>query len=403
MASQPAGPLDGVRVLELGTLLAGPFAARLLADLGAEVIKVEAPDRPDPVREWGSGSVRGRRLWWPTHGRNKKCVTLDLRLPEGQALCLRLVERCDAVIENFRPGTLERWNLGYERLREARPGLVLVRISGYGQDGPYRDRAGYASVAEAMSGLRYLTGFPGEPPPRLGVSLGDSLGALFAVQGLLAALYQRDALGGAGQVVDVSLVESCFALVESVPAEYAALGHVRQPAGTRLDGIAPSNIFRSRDGRWVVIAANQDTVFARLCSAMGRPELSADERFVDHRARGEHQDELESIVGEWAARYDARELDRILNEAGVVAGPVYTIEDVFADPHFRARQMIVDHEDPEIGPVAGPNVAPRFSRTPGSVRWSGPPQPGAHNGEIYGELVGLDEAELRELKRAGVI
>jgi formyl-CoA transferase len=399
----PAGPLDGIRVLDLGPLLAGPFAARLLADLGAEVIKVEAPDRPDPVRDWGNGDVAGRRLWWPTHSRNKKCVTLDLRRPEGQELCLRLVARCDAVLENFRPGTLERWNLAYERLDEARPGIVLVRVSGYGQDGPYRERAGYASVAEAMSGLRYLNGFPDEPPPRIGVSLGDSLGAVFAVQGLLAALYHRDALGGGGQVVDVSLVESCFALLESVPAEYAALGRVRQPTGTRLDGIAPSNIFRSRDGRWVVIAANQDTVFARLCDAMGRPELAQDERFVSHKARGEHQDELDAVISEWAARHEARELDAILNEAGVVAGPVYTIEDIFADPHFRAREMVVEHEDPDIGRVAGPNVVPRFSGTPGSVRWSGPWRPGEHNREIYGGLVGLEDGELDELERAGVV
>jgi formyl-CoA transferase len=400
---RPAGPLDGVRILELGTLLAGPFAARLLADFGAEVIKVEAPDRPDPVRDWGNGDVRGRRLWWPTHSRNKKCVTLDLRRPEGQALCLRIVGRCDAVLENFRPGTLERWNLGYERLREVRPGIVLVRVSGYGQDGPYRERAGYASVAEAMAGLRHLNGFPGDPPPRIGISLGDSLGAVFAVQGLLAALYRRDALGGDGQVVDVSLVESCFALLESVAAEYGSLGRVRQPTGTRLDGIAPSNIFRSRDGRWVVIAANQDTVFARLCAAMGRAELAADPRFATHAARGEHQDELDAIIGEWAGRHDAAELDRVLNEAAVVAGPVYTIADIFADPHFRAREMIVEQDDPEIGPVAGPNVVPRFSDTPGTIRWTGPWKPGADNREVYGGLLGLDGAELEELERSGVV
>jgi succinyl-CoA---D-citramalate CoA-transferase len=403
MARHPTGPLEGVRILELGTLLAGPFAARLLADLGAEVIKVEAPDRPDPVREWGNGDVHGRRLWWPTHSRNKKLITLDLRRPEGQQLCLRLAERCDAVLENFRPGTLERWKLGWDELRAANPGLVLVRVSGYGQDGPYRSRAGYASVAEAMSGLRYLSGFPDEPPPRIGISLGDSLGAVFAVQGLLAALYRRDALGGGGQVVDVSLVESCFALLESVAAEYAALGRVRQPTGTRLAGIAPSNIFRSRDGRWVVIAANQDTVFARLCAAIGRPELVDDERFGTHGARGEHQDELDAIIGDWAARHDARELDELLNRAGVVAGPVYTIADIFEDPHFRERGMIVEHNDPELGVLLGPNVVPRFSETPGSVRWTGPWQPGAHNSEVYGELLGLDAAELEKLERAGVV
>jgi formyl-CoA transferase len=397
------GPLQGIRVLELGTLLAGPFATRLLADLGAEVIKVEAPDRPDPLRQWGRGRYRGRRLLWPIHSRNKKCVTLDLRRPEGQALCLRVVEHCDVVVENFRPGTLENWNLGFDRLREANPRIILARVSGYGQDGPYARRAGYASVAEAMSGLRYLNGFPGDAPPRVGISLGDSLGALFAAQGILAALYNRDALGGEGQVIDVSLVESCFALLESVAPEYAALGLVREPTGTRLEGIAPSNIFPSRDGKWVVIAANQDTVFARLCAVIGQPELVNDERFVDHDARGAHEDELDAVIAAWAAEHDAEEIDRLLNNAGVVCGPVYSIEDIFEDSHFKAREMIVMHDDSELGPIAGPAVVPRFSRTPGTVRWSGPWQAGSHNSDVYRDLVGLDARELDELERAGVV
>jgi formyl-CoA transferase len=397
------GPLQGIRVLELGTLLAGPFATRLLADLGAEVIKVEAPDRPDPLRQWGRGRYRGRRLLWPIQSRNKKCVTLDLRRPEGQKLCLRVVEHCDVVVENFRPGTLENWNLGFDRLREASPRIILARVSGYGQDGPYAPRAGYASVAEAMSGLRYLNGFPGDAPPRIGISLGDSLGALFAVQGILAALYNRDALGGEGQVIDVSLVESCFALLESVAPEYAALGLVREPTGTRLEGIAPSNIFPSRDGKWVVIAANQDTVFARLCAVIGQPELANDERFVDHDARGAHEDELDALIAAWAAEHDAAEIDRLLNDAGVVCGPVYSIADIFEDEHFQARGMIVMHDDSELGPVAGPSVVPRFSRTPGAVRWSGPWQPGSHNSDVYRDLLGLDEHELEELERTRVV
>ncbi|MDX6512044.1 MAG: hypothetical protein QOE36_1548 [Gaiellaceae bacterium] len=397
------GPLQGIRVLELGTLLAGPFAGRLLADLGAEVIKAEAPDRPDPVREWGRGRHKGRHVWWPIQTRNKKLVTLDLRRPEGQELCLRLVAECDVVLENFRPGTLERWNLGFERLREANPRIVLARVSGYGQDGPYAKRAGYASVAEAMSGLRHLNGFPGDPPPRIGLSLGDSIGALFAVQGVLAALYNRDALGGEGQVVDVSLVESCFALLESVAPEYGALGLVREPTGTRLEGIAPSNIFRSRDEKWVVIAANQDTVFGRLCTAIGRPELADDERFVDHEARGAHEDELDEIIAAWAAGLDSAEIDRLLNDAGVVCGPDYTIADIFEDPHFKARGMVVTHDDPELGPLAGPAVVPRFSETPGTIRWTGPWKPGHHNRDVYCDLVGLDARELDELEAAGVV
>jgi formyl-CoA transferase len=397
------GPLAGIRVLELGLLLAGPFAGRLLADLGAEVIKVEAPDRPDPVRDWGRGTYRGRKLWWPVLNRNKRCITVDLRREAGQRLALELVERSDVVIENFRPGTLERWNLGFDRLREANPRIVLVRVSGYGQDGPYAERAGYASAAEAMAGLRYLNGFPGAPPPRNGISLGDSLAALFAVHGALAALYRRDALGGEGQVVDVSLVESCFALLESVAPEYGALGLVREPSGTSLDGIAPSNIFRSRDGKWVVIAANQDTLFRRLCAAIGLPELADDPRFADHEARGENQEELDGIVAAWAGSQDAASIDSVLNEAGVVCGPVYSIADIFQDEHFRVRGMLVPHDDSELGSLMGPGVTPRFSQTPGSVRWSGPWEPGHDNERVFGGLLGLSDEEVDGLRREGVV
>ena len=398
------GPLAGVRLIELGTLLAGPFAGRLLGDMGAEVIKVEAPGKPDPLRDWGQARYEGRTLWWPVQSRNKKCITLDLREPRGQELLLELVRVADVVTENFRPGTLERWNLGYEQLSAANPGIVLARISGYGQTGPYADRAGYASVAEAMGGLRYINGFPGEPPPRAGISLGDSLAGMFAVQGILAALYHRDALGGGrGQVVDVSLMESAFALLESTVPEYDRLGVVREPAGTRLTGIAPSNIFKSRDDLWVVIAANQDTVFRRLCEAMGRPELADDPRFATHIARGENQDEIDGIVAEWAAQHDARELDRVLNEAGVVCGPIYSVAEIFDDPQFKAREMLVEHVDPEFGPYVGPGIVPKFSDTPGEVRWSGTWEEGSHNEEVYRGLLGLGESELGGLREAGVI
>ena len=300
------GPLAGMRMIELGTLLAGPFAGRLLGDMGAEIIKVEPPGKPDPLREWGQARYEGRTLLWPVQARNKKCITLNLREPRGQELLLELVRVADVLTENFRPGTLERWNLGYDRLSAANPGIVLARISGYGQTGPYAERAGFASVAEAMGGLRYINGFPGEAPPRTGISLGDSLAAMFAVQGILAALYHRDVLGdGRGQVVDVSLMEASFALLESAVPEYDRLGIVRQPAGTNLKGIAPSNIFKSRDDLWMVIAANHDNLFRRLCEAMGRPELAEDPRFATHVARGENQEEIEGIVAEWAARHDA--------------------------------------------------------------------------------------------------
>lgn len=397
------GPLAGVRVVELGMLLAGPFTGRLLGDMGAEVIKVEPPDKPDPLREWGKARYEGRSLWWGVQSRNKKCVTLDLRREQGQELLLELVKRSDVLVENFRPGTLEKWNLGWERLSEANPGLVLCRVSGYGQTGPYAPRAGFASVAEAMGGIRHINGFPGEPPPRMHISLGDSLAGMFAAQGILAALYRRDALGGTGQVVDVSLVESCFALLESTVPEYDRLGIVRGPGGTGLKGVAPSNIFKSRDGKWVVIAANADNVFRRLCEAMGQPGLADDERFSTHLARGDHQEEIEGVVAEWAGRHDADEIDRVLNDAGVICGPIYTIADIFEDEHFRARDMLLEHVDPEFGPYIGPGIVPKFSETPGEVRWSATWEHGSHNREVYGHLLGLSDDALRELAEDGVV
>ena len=398
------GPLAGLRVIELGTLLAGPFAGRLLGDMGAEVIKVEAPGKPDPLREWGQARYEGRTLMWPVQARNKKCVTLDLRASRGQELLLELVRVADVLTENFRPGTLERWGLGYERLAEVNPGLVLARISGYGQTGPYAGRAGFASVAEAMGGLRHINGFPGEAPPRTGVSLGDSLAAMFAVQGILAALYHRDVLGGGrGQVVDVSLMESSFAMLESTVPEYDRLGIVRQPTGTNLVGIAPSNIFRSRDDLWMVIAANNDNLFRRLCDAMGRSELADDPRFSTHTARGANQQEIEGIVADWAAEHDAAEIDRILNDAGVVCGPIYTVAEIFRDPQYAAREMLVEHVDPEFGAYVGPGIVPKFSETPGAVRWSGTWEHGSHNEEVFCGLLGLSDAELGRLREDGVV
>lgn len=398
-----AGALAGVRVVELGMLLAGPYAGRLLGDMGAEIIKVEPPGQPDPLRAWGE-QYDGHGLFWPVQSRNKKCITLNLRAQRGQELLLDLVKQSDVVLENFRAGTLERWNLGYERLREVNPRIILARVSGYGQTGPYSSRAGFASVAEAMGGLRYINGFPDQPPPRVGISLGDSLAGMFAAQGILAALYWRDAVGGGvGQEIDVSLLEASFALLEGTASEYDKLGAIRGPQGTNLKGIAPSNIFKSRDGTWVVIGANQDKVFRRLCEAMGQPELADDPRFVDHLARGQNQDEIESIVAAWVAEHDAAEVDRLLNGAGVVCGPIYTIADIFEDPHFRAREMLVEHDDTELGPVVGPGIVPKFSRTPGSIRWSGTWKEGSHNREIYCELLGLDEKALSALRADGII
>ncbi len=403
-ADPGAGPLSGVRVIELGQLLAGPFTGRLLGDLGAEIIKVEPPGQPDPMRDWGHARYENHSLWWPVLSRNKKCITLDLRKERGQELLLELARRSDVVVENFRPGTLERWGLGYDRLSAVNEGVILARVSGYGQTGPYASRAGFASAAEAMGGLRYINGFPDSPPPRMGISLGDSLAGMFAAQGVLAALYKRDALGyGRGQVVDASILEACFALMEGAVPEYDRLGIVREPSGTSLKGIAPSNIFKSRDGKWMVIAANQDKVFRRLCEAMGAPELADDERFATHLARGTNQEELDGLIADWAAEHDAAHIDRILNDAHVVCGPIYTIADIFADEHFRARDMLLEHHDPEFGEYIGPGVVPKLSATPGGVRWSATWQEGSHNDEIYGRLLGLSDAERRELQREGVL
>ncbi|MDL9938886.1 CaiB/BaiF CoA-transferase family protein [Gordonia sp. ABSL1-1] len=399
----PTGPLDGVIVLELGTLIAGPHAARLLGDMGADVIKIEAPGRPDPIRTWGQAEVDGERFYWTVHGRNKRAATLDLRSDRGRELFLQLADRADVIVENFRPGTLERLGIGPDVLSQRNPGIVVVRVSGYGQYGPDSTRAGYASVAEAASGLRYLNGYPGQLPPRLALSLGDTLAGMFAAQGALAALYRRS-VTGKGQVVDTSLLESCVAVQESAIADYDMGGVVRGPSGTRLDGIAPSNLYPTADGSHVIIAANQDSVFARLCEVMGEPQLATDERFVDHAARGRNQDELDELIGVWSAQHSAAELTESLGAAGVVVGPVNTVADVVADPHLRARGMIAEHFDTRVGrTVLGPGVVPQFADTPGGIRNAGPPAPGSDNDAIYGDVLGLSAAEIDELRATGVI
>jgi formyl-CoA transferase len=397
------GALDGIRVLEVGTLISGPFAGRLLGDMGAEVIKIEPPGAPDPLRTWGQAELDGHHFFWTVHARNKKAVTLDLRQAAGREVFLELVDRSDIIVENFRPGTLEKWNLGYDVLRERNRGIILVRVSGYGQTGPDAHKAGYASVAEAASGLRHMNGFPGGPPPRMALSLGDSLAGMFAAQGALAALYRRT-VTGEGQVVDAALTEACLAVQESTIPDYDVGGVVRGPSGTRLERIAPSNIYRSADGSWVVIAANQDTVFQRLCAAMGQPELATDDRFSTHVARGRNQDELDKIIGDWASDKQPTDIIEVLSAAGVIAGPINTVAEVVDDPQLRARGMLVEHWDERIDrPVLGPGIVPVLSETPGSVRNAGPARPGQHNDEIYRGLLGKDDAELDELRAQGVL
>ncbi|GBG36641.1 CaiB/BaiF CoA transferase family protein [Mycobacterium montefiorense] len=398
-----SGPLDGIRVLELGTLIAGPFAGRLLGDMGAEVIKVEPPGVPDPLRNWGQTEQDGHHVYWTVAARNKKAITLDLRRPAGRELFLELVEKSDIVVENFRPGTLEKWDLGYDVLSARNAGIILVRVSGYGQTGPDAYKAGYASVAEASSGLRHLNGFPGGPPPRLALSLGDSLAGMFGAQGAMAALYRRS-VTGRGQVVDVALTESCLAIQESTIPDYDVGGVVRGPSGTRLEGIAPSNIYRSADDSWMVIAANQDTVFARLCTAMGRPELASDDRFATHTARGRNQDEIDKIIGAWAAERQPADIVETLSAAGVIAGPINTVAEVVEDPQLRARGMLVEHYDERIERnVLGPGVIPVLSESPGTIRHAGSSCPGQHNNDVYVGLLGKTAAKLEELRTEGVL
>lgn len=404
MSTGPATrPLEGVTVVEFGQLIAGPYCGVLLADFGADVIKVEAPPGGDPMRQWGRERVNGRTLWWPSIARGKRLVTLNLREPRGQELALELMARADVVVENFSPGTMERWGLGPDVALARNPGLIYARISGYGQTGRYRDRVGFAAAGEALSGLRHINGYPGQAPPRTGLSIGDSLTARQAFEGILLALYHRDARGGAGQVIDAAITDACFAMTEAMATEYALAGIVREPSGTYLSRIAPSNVHRSKDGKWVVIAANHDTLFGRLAALMGRPELAQDERFATHEARGRNEDELYALIDEWAAGFTAAELDALLSEAGVVTAGVYTIEDVFDDPYFRERGLIIDRPDPDLGDVPMPGVSPRLSATPGDVAWSGRWEVGADNDAVWGDLLGVSAEDRAALREEGVL
>ncbi|MDQ4126438.1 MAG: CoA transferase [Actinomycetota bacterium] len=402
MVENGARPLEGVRVVEMGSLLAGPFCGQLLADFGAEVIKVEPPGKGDPMRVWGRHRKDGRTLWWPIIARNKKSVTLNLREEEGQELARRLVAEVDVLVENFRPGTLERWGLGYEGLSGLNPRLVMVRVSGFGQTGPYRDQAGFGAVGEAMGGIRHVTGFPDRPPPRAGVSLGDSLAATFGALGALTALYHREAHGGRGQVVDVGIYEAVLALMESTIPEYVLTGHVRGRTGSVLPFVAPSNIYPTRDEDYVLIAGNADTVFGRLAEAVGHPEWAEDERFATHHARGENMEELDEMISAWTRERSVVEVIEVLVEAGVPTGKVFTAEDMVEDPHYAARENVITVEDPEIGAFPMQNVVPRLSETPGAVRWTGPTL-GQHNEEIYGGLLKLGEEERAGLRERGIV
>jgi crotonobetainyl-CoA:carnitine CoA-transferase CaiB-like acyl-CoA transferase len=366
------------------------------------VIKVEPPPAGDAMREWGRLRHNDRSLWWSILARNKRSVTLDLRQEEGQQIARALIDRADIVLENFRPGTMERWGLGPEDVHATRPEVIYARVSGYGQTGRYRDRPGFASASEAVSGLRYINGYPGEAPPRFGISLGDTLAAQSAFQGILLALYARDVRNAHGQVVDASITDACFAMTESAVLEFEKTGVVRQPTGPRLPRIAPSNVYRSKDEKWVVIAANHDTLWRRLAALMGRPELGEDPRFANHRARGENEDLLDELIGAWAVQYTASELDQIVNDAGVVCGLVYSAAEVYEDPYFRERGLLIEYEDEVHGTITAPGVVPKLSATPGRVRASARWTAGADTDSVLQEC-GLDAKAVERLHRDGVV
>ena len=391
------GALKGIRVVEMGQLIAGPFCGQLLGDMGADVVKVEAPGRGDPMREWGQP---GYPLFWEILARNKRCVSLDLRKPAGQELARKLIGAADILIENFRPGTLEGWNLSPEQLHRANPGLIIVRVSGYGQTGPYAGRAGFGGIGEAMGGWRNVVGDPDRPPSRMGVSIGDSLAATFGCLGALAALRHREATGQ-GQVVDSSLYESVLHVMESLVPDYALAGFIRERSGSILPGIAPSNVYRCKDGDYL-IGANQDSVFLRLCESMGRPELASDPRYATHQARGERQAELDALIEAWTLERTIDEVEAAMSEAGVPAGRIYRAPDMLADPHFKAREALIELEHPRWGKLPMQNAFPKLSLTPGSVRRPAPQTVGQDNADVYGDL-GLAPAELDSLKAAGVI
>ncbi len=400
-ATGPSGPLKGLRVIEMGTLLAGPFCGQLLGDMGAEVIKLEAPGIGDPMRVWGQEKAHGKSLWWPVVARNKKSVTVNLRVAEGQAIVRELVAQADFVLENFRPGTMEKWNLGYEQLKEINPGIIMIRVSGQGQTGPYSKRAGYGSIGEAMGGLRYVCGDPSSPPSRMGISIGDSLAATFATVGALAALHHKNQTGE-GQVVDSAIYEAVLNMMESLVTEFDKTGYIRERTGAILPNVAPSNVYPTADDKMILIAANQDTVFTRLAAAMGQPELAEDPRYATHAARGAVQVELDDMISDWTRTFDADTLVNLMEDHGVPVGKIYRAPEMLEDPHFKAREAIIKVMHPELGELKMQNVAPKLSLTPGAVHSPGPTL-GQHNKPVLTEMLGYTSAQVDKLAADGVI
>ena len=396
-----SGPLTDIRVIEMGQLLAGPFCGQLFADFGAEVIKIEQPGAGDPMREWGREKPHGLSLWWPVVARNKKSIEVNAREPEGRDIIRDLVAQSDVLIENFRPGTMERWGLGWDDLVKINPKLVMIRVSGFGQTGPYSSKAGYGAIGEAMGGLRYIVGEQNAPPSRVGISIGDTLAATFACLGGLMALHSRDRTGR-GQIVDSAIYEAVLAIMESLVTEYDKAGYIRERSGAIIPNVAPSNVYPTRDGRMMLIAANQDSVFKRLAAAMGRADLAENPIYATHTARGAVQHELDAMIGEWTATLDAEPLGRLLDEAGVPRGDIYRAPDMLEDAHFKARQSIVSVMHKTFGDLKMQNVAPKLSETPGKIVSTGP-ELGEHNDEIFSRLLSLDDTQRAALAARGII
>jgi formyl-CoA transferase len=390
-----------LRLIEVGTLIAGPFCGQILGDMGAEIIKIEPPGMGDPMRSWGREKAGGKSLWWPVVARNKKAITLDLRQPEGQQLLRELVAKSDFLLENFRPGTLEKWGCGYPELSRIHPGLIMIRVSGYGQSGPYAMQAGFGAIGEAMGGLRYVVGDPSTPPSRMGISIGDSLAATFAAIGALSALHYRQ-VSGRGQVVDSAIYEAVLSMMESLITEYDKSGFIRERTGAILPQIAPSNVYPTSDASLVVIGANQDTVFARLAQAMGEPELATQPQYCTHSARGLHQQQLDEHIAAWTRTLTREQLLASMRAHGVPAGLIYRAPEMLADPHFQAREAIVSVPHPDFGQLKMQNVAPKLSATPGGVRTPSPSL-GQHNDEIYLDLLGLEPERYQDLKARRII
>jgi formyl-CoA transferase len=395
------GPLAGIKVLELGQAIAGPFASAFLAWFGAEVIKAEPPGVGDPLRNWRVVH-QGTSLWWYSMARNKKCITLNLRAPEGQRIARDIANRVDVVLENFRPGTLEKWGLGYQQLKRENPKLIMARISGYGQTGPNTQKPGFAAVAEAFGGLRYVTGEPDRPPVRPNLSLGDSVAGLHAALGIVMALYHRDAQGGQGQMIDVALYESVLNLMEGTITEFDLAGVKREREGMRLTGIVPSGTYPCSDGAYIVIGANGDSIFRRFMSAIGRDDLGIDPRLAQNDGRSRHVDEIDAAISGWTKRHSALEAIRLLEAAEVPTGPIYSAAEMLTDPHYQERRVYQEVQLPDGERVKLPTLAPKLGDTPGGLRWIGPPL-GAHNNEVYHEWLGLPAAEIARLIADGVI